>query len=56
MENKQMEKTIPAELEDDALDEVSGGLITDSVSKDDTLGEALPAILNPFNGSDRNSL
>ena len=49
MENKEMKKNIPVEIEDDTLDEVSGGLITDSVSRDDTMGN-VPAILNPFDG------
>lgn len=50
MENKEMKKPILNELDDDALDNISGGLTTDSVSKDDTLGEGVPAILNPFDG------
>ena len=49
MGNKEINKAIPVELDDDALDNVSGGLITDSVSRDDTMGN-VPAILNPFDG------
>ena len=55
MENKELKKPISVELEDDALDTVSGGQITDSVSKDDTLEERLPAMLNPFYGYPPNS-
>ena len=53
MENKEMKKTIPEEIGDDALDEVSGGLSTDSVSKNDTLG--VPAIFNPSDEYMQNS-
>ena len=49
-----MKKNISVEIEDDALDEVSGGLITDSVNKDDALG--VPAILYPFDGYSLNSV
>ena len=54
MENKEMKKPIPNEVDDDALDNVSGGQTTDSVSKDHTSG--VPAILNPFDGDAQNSL
>ena len=54
MENKEMKKNIPVEIEDDTLDEVSGGLITDSVNKD-VISE-VPALLNPFDGFSLNSL
>lgn len=54
MDNKEMKKNIPVEIEDDTLDEVSGGLITDSVNKDDATG--VPAILTPFDGYSLNSL
>ena len=61
MKNKELKNPMPNELDDDALDHVSGGtdddaldnvsggLITDSVSRDDTMGN-VPAILNPFDG------
>ena len=49
MENKENKEFTAVGLDDDALDNVSGGLITDSVSRDDTMGN-VPAILNPFDG------
>lgn len=49
MENKENKEFTAVELDDDGLDNVSGGLITDSVSRDDTMGN-VPAILNPFDG------
>jgi len=54
MENKELKKPIPVELDDDALDTVSGGLITDSVNKD--VIPQVPALLNPFDGFSLNSL
>ena len=53
MENKENKEFTAVELDDDALDNVSGGLITDSVSKNDTLG--VPAIFDPSDEYMQNS-